>query len=82
MGLYPDLLRKKESQHTSTESEMRKEKSRCTPQKYKELLENTMKTYMLTSWETWGKWTTSYKIQPSKTDQGRNTKSKQTNYQQ
>ena len=31
---------------------MRKEKSLQTPQKYKELLENTMKNYMLTDWMT------------------------------
>ena len=29
---------------------MRKEKLLQTPQKYKELLENTMKNYMLTNW--------------------------------
>ena len=37
---------------------MRKEKSLQTPQKYKELLENTMKNYMLTNWITQKKWTT------------------------
>ena len=81
--LEPDLLRKKESLHTSTESEMRKKTSQWTQQKYKELLETTMKTYMLRSWKNLEEMDNFLeKIQPSKTDQGRNTKSKQTNYQQ
>ena len=37
---------------------MRKEKSPQTPHKYKELLENTMKNYMLTNWITQKKCTT------------------------
>ena len=46
------LTRKKGSLHTLTESEMRKEKSVRIPQKYKELLENTMKNYMQKNWIT------------------------------
>ena len=57
---------------------MRKEKSRQTPQKYKKLLENTMKIYMLTTGKPRKNGQLSRKIQTAKTDQGRNRKFKRT----
>ena len=38
---------------------MKKDRSQPTPQKYKQLSENTIKNYMPTNWTTWKKWTNS-----------------------
>ena len=45
------IKRKRESTHINR-IRNEKGKSRQTPQKYKELLENTLKIYILTSWKT------------------------------
>ena len=57
---------------------MEEERSQPTPQKYKRLLENTMKNYMPTNWTIWKKWTNSQTSHTTKTQMGRNRKFEQT----